>query len=186
MASFLVPGTRNSSETKTRIIRVAQEIFSGKGYSHAGLREIATVAQVAPSLVIKYFGTKARLFEEALVAAILPIQAFQQDRARLGQMIVDAILDPDSGMHAPAMIALAVGDPESRRIAERVVWSKVVEPMAGWLEGDRARAIALNIVAVTTGFAIFHRNMDHPLSRDERKAAAALFAQSLQDQVGLA
>jgi AcrR family transcriptional regulator len=182
-ASTTVSGPRSSADTKARIILIAQEIFASKGYSHAGLREIAAAAQVAPSLVIKYFGTKAKLFEEALTAAILPIQTFQQDRARIGEAIVAAILDSGSGMHSPAMIALAVGDPESRAITERVVRDQIVDPMARWLGTKHARAVALNIVAGATGFAIFLRNMDHSLTPDERDVAARIFAQSLQNMV---
>ena len=62
------PAQRSSTDTKARIILVAQEVFAAKGYSHAGLREIAAAARVAPSLLIKYFGTKGKLFEETLAA----------------------------------------------------------------------------------------------------------------------
>ena len=186
MASAPFVGHRSSAGTKARIVAVAKEIFSQKGYSHAGLREIASMADVTPSLVMKYFGTKAKLFEEALVASIVPIQVFQRDRAGMGAAIVAAILDAGSEIYAPAMIALSLGDAESRGISERVVRDRIVDPMARWLAPDCARAIALNILAMTTGFAIFHRNMDQSLTPAERDASAALFARSLQDLVDLA
>ena len=175
--------TRSSADTKARIIAVAQGVFAAKGYSHAGLREIATMAEVAPSLVIKYFGTKARLFEEALGEAIIPIPLFQRDRARLGEQVVASVLDRAAPMHAPAMIALALGDPESRAIVQRVVDDRIVAPMAEWIGADRAKAKALNLLAMTTGFSIFHRNMDPALTDDERAQCGALFARSLQDMV---
>jgi len=175
--------SRTSEETKARIVLVAQDVFSTKGYSHAGLREIAARAKVAPSLVIKYFGTKARLFEDALVAAIQPTQHFQQDRARVGEAIVAAVLDPQSRMQAPAMIALALGDGESRGIVERVVREQVLDPMTSWLGAGDAQVMAINILAMTMGFSILHRNMDHSLSAEERAKSGRYFAQSLQDLV---
>lgn len=181
MSSDAGTGPRSSQDTKARIVLVAQEVFSSKGYSHASVREIATTAEIAPSLVIKYFGTKARLFEEALIAAILPIRDFQQDRTRLGEAIVASILDPQIKMFAPAMIALSLGDPESRSIAERVVKEQIVDPMAQWLGAEQARARALNILAMTTGCWIFHRNMHSLLGAGEMTQSARIFAQSLQD-----
>ncbi|MCJ2181026.1 TetR/AcrR family transcriptional regulator [Novosphingobium album (ex Hu et al. 2023)] len=177
------PTSRTSAETKARIVLVAQDVFSTKGYSHAGLREIAAKAEVAASLVIKYFGTKAKLFEEALVAAIQPAQHFQQDRTKLGEAIVAAVLDPQSRMQSPAMIALALGDAESREIVERIVREQIVDPMASWLGSEDARVRAINILAMTMGFSIFHRNMDQSLSESERWNSGQCFARSLQDLV---
>jgi AcrR family transcriptional regulator len=179
------PGSvpRSSAETKSRILLVAQEVFSAQGYAQAGLRDIAGKAGVAPSLVIKYFGTKAKLFEEALAAAIIPIRRFQQDRARLGEAVVASILDQEARMFAPAMIALALGDPEARQIAEKVVKNQIVAPMSDWLGGDDAGARALDILAMTTGFWIYHRNMNTLLDEQEMARAAALLTQSLQDLV---
>lgn len=172
---------RTSQETRARILLVAQEYFSTKGYSNAGLREIAAQAQVAPSLVMKYFGTKARLFEEALVAAILPTELFQRERARLGEAIVDAVFDQNSRILAPAMIALALGDAEARAIAERVCREKIIDPMAGWMDNKDALPRAVNILAMTMGFSIIHRNMAQQLSEQDNAASGRLFARSLQD-----
>lgn len=183
MSSATSPGPRSSAETKARIILVAQEVFSSKGYSHAGLREIAALAQVAPSLVIKYFGTKAQLFEKALAAAILPIRNFQRDRARIGEAIAASILTPQTKVMAPAMMALALGDAESRQIVERVVKDEIIDPMADWLDAPHSQARAMNLLAMTTGFAIFHGNMSGLLGPEDLEQSARLFAQSLQDLV---
>ncbi len=185
MSPPLSSGPRSSTETKARIILVAQDFFSSKGYSHAGLREIARSADVAPSLVIKYFGTKANLFEEALVAALIPIEIFQQNRERIGEAIAASILDPNARMLAPAMIALALGDPESRRIALRVVNDRIIVPMALWLGTQNATARAQAIFTMTTGFSIFHRNMEQSLAPVEHGESARLFAKSLQDLVDI-
>jgi len=174
------PVPRKSADTKQRIIIVAQDVFSTKGYSHAGLREIAKIAEVAPSLVIKYYGTKPRLFEEALRSAILPLEEFQRDRATIGEAIVAAVLDPGSRMLAPTMIALGSGNPEAREIVARVMVEHIVSPMAQWLGHRDAMAAALNILAMTTGFAVLHRSLRPELSRDELATSARQFARSVQ------
>lgn len=177
------PAPRTAVETKARIALAAQDVFATKGYSHAGLREIAALCEVAPSLIIKHFGSKARLFEEALAAAIVPIRQFQQDRSRIGEAIVASVLDPESRMLAPAMIALAVGDPESRSIAEKVVTEQIVSPMAEWLGTADAREKAISILAMTTGFSIHLRNMDHALDDAGRRQCGVLFARAIQEMV---
>lgn len=183
MPSLPDPTVRTSAETKARIVLVAQDVFAAKGYSHAGLREIATLSGVAPSLLIKHFGSKARLFEEALGSALVPLHLFQRDRATLGETIVAAVLDPASRMLAPAMIALALGDAESRVIAEKVVREQIVEPMAQWLDTEGARVVVHTIIAMTTGFSIYQRNMDHQLASDERERCGRLLARAIQDMV---
>lgn len=93
------------------------------------------------------------------------------------------MLDPGSRMLAPAMIALALGDPESRAIAEDVVRERIVDPMAQWLGSGEARAAVHTIVAMTTGFSIYQRNMDHRLDHAEREKCGRLLARAIQDIV---
>ncbi|KHK90257.1 TetR family transcriptional regulator [Novosphingobium malaysiense] len=164
---------------------VTQDVFSTKGYSHAGLRESAAKAEVTASLLIKYFGTNAKLLEEVLVAAIHPSRHFQSDRTKLGEAIVAAFLDPQSPMQSPAMIALTLAMQNRGRL-----WSASsgndVDPMTLWLDNEDARVRAINILAMTMRFSIFHRNMGQFLSESERRNSGQCFARSLQDLVDLA
>ena len=45
-------------------------VFSELDYSHAGVRQIAELADVDPALVGRYFGSKEGLYEVALETAI--------------------------------------------------------------------------------------------------------------------
>jgi len=151
---------RNAEKTRSRIIEAAQRIFAEKGYSHTGLREIAGSAGVAVSLIIKHFGSKAGLYEQALTSALIAPEVFQSDRPRFGQRIVEAVSDPSEPMLAPTMIALSVGDKEAREIIERVHEERIVGPMSEWLGTPSAAARARAIVMLTTGYAIFTRPFD--------------------------
>ena len=57
------PKRRNLKETRTRILTAAADVFTRSGYAKASLREIGMRAGVAPSLVSRYFGTKAALVQ---------------------------------------------------------------------------------------------------------------------------
>lgn len=51
-----------SSKTKENIIACASSLFSKHGYENTTIRDIASEANIDPALVIRYFGSKDRLF----------------------------------------------------------------------------------------------------------------------------
>jgi AcrR family transcriptional regulator len=170
---------RNGDETRTRIIEVAQAVFAEKGYPHAGMREIAVRAKVATSLLTKYFQTKANLFEQALIASLIPAHVFQADRARFGELIVDSIVRPEVPMAAPAMIALSLGDAEASRVAAQVTRDHILSPMAEWLSED-GLARATSVLAMTMGFAILSQHLPLAHAEEVRRDTARRLAASLQ------
>lgn len=169
-------GARNAQETRAKIVEVAQQLFSEKGYPHAGLREIAKRAEVAVSLIIKHFGSKAALFDRALNAALIDPAVFQSDRARFGRKIVEAVSDPKEPMLLPSMIALSLGDQEARGIIEHFAADRIFAPMAEWLGKPLPEARAEAILMLTTGYAILTRSMPSEHSTE----TARILASSLQ------
>lgn len=171
---------KRKEDTSARIIASAQKHFSEKGYSNTGLREIAKSAGVAGSLVIKYFSTKANLFEEALKNALIDPRFFQKDRSTFGQTLVDTLNDRDQSMIQPAMIALSIGDEEARKIIVRVSHEFVLTPMAGWLGTPDAKARASYILMLTMGYLVFAHHVAVDDSASSRRETASLVAQGLQ------
>jgi AcrR family transcriptional regulator len=173
---------RNGEETRTRIIAAAQAVFAEKGYPHAGMREIGVRAKVATSLLTKYFQTKANLFEQALIASLIPAHVFQADRARFGEMIVDSIVRPEVPMAAPAMIALSLGDAEASRVAAQVTRDHILSPMAEWLCED-GLARATTVLVLTMGFAILCQHLPLGHTAEVQRDTARRLAASLQSIV---
>ena len=88
------------------ILEAAQLAFSETGYSHPGIREIARMAGTSSTLILRYYGSKAGLFEAALIAA-MPVEAvFVLPRERLGHSLAEALLDLANPVRPPLMIAL--------------------------------------------------------------------------------
>lgn len=54
-----------ASVTKQAILLAARERFAADGYDRATIRAIAADAHIDPAMVIRYFGTKERLFTAA-------------------------------------------------------------------------------------------------------------------------
>jgi AcrR family transcriptional regulator len=57
---------RRSDATRAEILRAAQARFAADGYQKATIRAIAADADIDPSMVMRYYGNKARLFAAAI------------------------------------------------------------------------------------------------------------------------
>jgi AcrR family transcriptional regulator len=53
---------RSSAETKAAILAAAKERFARSGFERATIRAIAADANIDPSMVMRYFGSKDQLF----------------------------------------------------------------------------------------------------------------------------
>ena len=56
---------RRSDATRAAILRAARERFAADGYERATIRAIAADAAIDPSMVMRYYGNKERLFAAA-------------------------------------------------------------------------------------------------------------------------
>ncbi|WFF02187.1 TetR family transcriptional regulator [Micromonospora sp. WMMD964] len=56
---------RRSDATRAAILRAARERFAADGYERATIRAVAADAQIDPSMVMRYYGSKEGLFAAA-------------------------------------------------------------------------------------------------------------------------
>jgi AcrR family transcriptional regulator len=57
---------RSSTESRERLLAVAAELFAEHGYEATTVREIGRRADLDPTLIARYFGSKAALYLESL------------------------------------------------------------------------------------------------------------------------
>lgn len=67
---------RGSREVRSLLLEAARTLFAAKGYPGAATRDIAAAAGVSEALLFRHFGTKAQLFERAVID---PINEFISD-----------------------------------------------------------------------------------------------------------
>jgi AcrR family transcriptional regulator len=176
-----LPRKRDAAATRGRILEAAQRAFSETGYSHTGIREVARMAGTSSTLVLRYFGSKAGLFEAALTAAMPVETVFAHPREALGRGLAEALLDPANAIRPPLMIALAAGDAEAAAIAARVFEARSVAPVAEWLGAPHGRARALEMAMLATGLVSYLRQLPLPApSEAERQHIVAWFAAAIQ------
>jgi len=92
------PGRRpGDSRTRDDILDAARDQFAELGFDRATIRGIAAAAGVDPALIFHYFGSKERLFGDALRPPVEPAQLFErvvkQSADDMGATIVRAFLD---------------------------------------------------------------------------------------------
>jgi AcrR family transcriptional regulator len=59
------PRARRSDATRGAILAAARERFAAEGYERATIRAIAADARIDPAMVMRYYGSKERLFAAA-------------------------------------------------------------------------------------------------------------------------
>ncbi|MFT3968301.1 MAG: TetR family transcriptional regulator [Sphingobium sp.] len=141
---------------------VAQKAFATRGYSQTSIRDIAGEAGVAPSLLMRHFGSKPLLFREALLHGLSNADytdiVFKGGKAGFGERMVRLAMT-DAETDLTAMVVLATGDEYAREVTSDVAREHIVNGMAAWLGPPNAYARALNIVMLLNGFMLFTRQL---------------------------
>ena len=116
--------------TERRIIDVAVELFALNGYDRTSLRAVARQAEVDPSLVVQYFGSKEGLFARAAVAR-WPVPHIEAAGPRSLEDAVDSLLDafvgraddPVEVAAVTAMLRSSLTNPEAAAATRAVLFA---------------------------------------------------------------
>jgi AcrR family transcriptional regulator len=119
-----------------RILASARRLFAELGYERTTVRLIAADAHIHPSLVMRYFGSKEKLFTSSskfdlAIPSFLEVPAKKRGRA-IVQYFFERWEGDDSGDELPALLRMSVTHPDGR--------AKVIQIFAGQVQP----ALALN------------------------------------------
>jgi hypothetical protein len=144
-------GTRRSDVTRQRILLAAREAFATLGYERATVRKIAEMAEIHPSMVMRYFSSK-----EGLFTASSPFEIGLRDLSRfspdgIGRALVEIFLDrwEKNGVAGdlPALLRLSVTHPDGRSKVIEVFTSQIAPGIA---KVSRAKDPAKSAALVAT------------------------------------
>lgn len=182
MQNAAAPRRRNAQASRTRILAAAQTVFCAQGYSQTGIRDIAAVADTSSTLLLRYFGSKAGLFEAALIDLMAAGEnVFGVDRAQAGEALGELLTRRAADFSLLDMIALSMGDADARAITARVIDAHAVAPLAEWIGPPDAHARATQIIMVSTGFSTYARQLSlTPLAAGEHERMVAWLKRTLQ------
>lgn len=124
-------GSAAQSPTRQLLLEAAKREISGHGYNDASLRNIARDADIDPSLVRHYFGSKQNLLIAAVSAeydlAELVAEVLRGSRNTVGQRTVRAIIELwEAPATSSTLIARLAASLTSAEIADMVKTDVVV------------------------------------------------------------
>ncbi|AZS85812.1 TetR/AcrR family transcriptional regulator [Streptomyces griseoviridis] len=131
-----------SASTRDRILAVAREEFSARGYEKTSVRGVAKAAGVDPALVHHYFGTKDQIFEAAVEDAVAPVLHAPDAVAdgplddvgeRLTRFMFGVWENPVTRTPLLAIVRSAVDNEAAASVFRRLVVSQLLGRVAGRL-----------------------------------------------------
>ncbi|MFL5971887.1 MAG: TetR family transcriptional regulator [Gaiellaceae bacterium] len=134
------------TETPETIRAAATHQFAELGFDRATIRSIAAEAGVDPALVIHHFGSKQRLFIEAVQLPFPPEELIAQlargPRSEVGERVLRFILsvlaDEEARARWIGLIRSAVTEPEATRVFREILSTRIFRPLAEQLGMDEA------------------------------------------------
>jgi AcrR family transcriptional regulator len=87
-AEVLGAGGPRSEPTRRTILDAARETFAARGYEQTTIRAVGAQAGIDPSMVMRYFGSKAGLFAAASTTNLLVPDLEPVPRAKRGEYMV--------------------------------------------------------------------------------------------------
>jgi Tetracyclin repressor-like, C-terminal domain/Bacterial regulatory proteins, tetR family len=141
---------KNSKATKERILEAASEAFATLGYERATVRTIAQMANIHPSMVMRYYTNKEGLFAASSPFDLHLPDFSEADRGNAGERIIRTFLDrwesPGVTGDLPALLRLSVTHPEGR---DKVisVYTQQVKPALDRLTASKSSAHVAPLIA---------------------------------------
>jgi AcrR family transcriptional regulator len=175
---------RNATATRDAILASARQVFARAGYDGAGVREIAAGAGVTGMLINRYFGSKERLFAEAIAAAnASPTIATGAvlNSAAPGEAIARALVAITSAHDTPLEgFLILLNSASSSRAAEigrAVIEAGHQRTVASALRGRHAEQRAALILSLVAGFQMMRQSIGlGALANADPKVLAKLLA----------
>jgi len=158
---------RNAAATRAAILQSARQAFARAGYAGAGVREIARGAGVTAMLVNRYFGSKERLFAEAVAESMATTSVLAPQIASAsisGKALAAALVGITKADAAPTegfQIMLRSAASESaarigRQLIERHHHKRIVSTLPGALAAQRAGVM----LALIAGFQLMRQVLE--------------------------
>ena len=180
---------RNAAATREAILTSARLAFARAGYDGAGVREIAAGAGVTAMLVNRYFGSKERLFAEAIAytmatPTILTRQTLKSPTLAkdIAAMLVDITKTDATPLEGFQIMLRSASSERAAEIGREQIEKGHQKTLAAALRGDRAHQRAALVLSLIAGFQVMRQMIGLSALADAKpdvliKTLAPLFQQ---------
>jgi AcrR family transcriptional regulator len=157
-------GGPRSEATRRAILDAARAIFASRGYEQTTIRAVASEAGIDPSMVMRYFGSKAGLFTAAASVSLEPPDLRSVPVRRRGEVLTRHFVDRwECTPSADTLVLLLRTAVTDEAVAEQVQanFNRLVgAPVAALGDPDADRRSAL-IASQLLGLAVSRYILHH-------------------------
>lgn len=168
-----------SQPTRDRILEAARRLFAQEGYDRTTIRTIATAADINPSLVVRYYGSKEQLFTAAASFELELPDLTQVPRAELGRTLVRHFIRrwDERSEDLPALLRVAVTHEQARLRLAELFAQQVAPALAAVCGPEQLLQRAALVATQTMGLALTRYVLRFP-------PIVALPAEVLEEHIG--
>jgi Transcriptional regulator len=175
---------RNAAATRAAILQSARKAFAKAGYAGAGVREIAGGAGVTAMLVNRYFGSKERLFAEAVTQSMATTSVLGPQIAQAGAsgdalaaVLVGITQADDTPLEGFQILLRSASSEPAARIGRKLIERHHQKRIAAALKGELAAQRAGVMLALIAGFQLMRQMLELPaLAKADSKALIRVLA----------
>ena len=139
---------RRSDRSRAAILAAARDRFAADGYERATIRAIAADARIDPAMVMRYFGSKEKLFAAAADFDLRLPDLAAIPREQLGAVLVRHFVDRwDGDGTLTALLRVGVTHDSAAERMRDIFASQLVALMAGWTGDEAAARVRAGLVA---------------------------------------
>ncbi|MBG0566262.1 TetR/AcrR family transcriptional regulator [Actinoplanes aureus] len=174
---------RRSDATRAAILTAARERFAADGFERATIRAIAADARIDPSMVMRYYGNKERLFAAAAEFDLRMPDLTGAPADQLGTLLVSHFISRWEGDETLLALLRAAVTQEAAAERMRGLFAAQVGPLAARVAPDPAEAPtrAGMIATQMLGFALCRFVLRlPPVVALDRETAIAWLAPTVQ------
>jgi AcrR family transcriptional regulator len=142
---------RTGAETREEIRSAATRLFRERGYARTSVRDIATLAESNPALVIRHFGSKELLFLDAMQLTIDDEPLPDVPPAEFGERFVARLLADDDVRGVYLALVRGSHEPQIKERLRTIHEHTFVGPLRSRLTGPDADLRARLAAAVVGG-----------------------------------
>ena len=161
------PRRRNAAATARDLLEAARSRFARDGFDRTSIREIAADVGVDQSLVIRYFGSKERLFSAASSAEPKTYGIFAGPADELADRLLDWVISIEGAAGESQFVALLRSSSDEAAIELlRGRMASFIKQLGAGVEGPDAELGAGLIAAWLLGIAVMRRIVRVPPLQD--------------------
>ena len=145
-----------SQPTRDAILESARRLFGEEGYDKTTIRSVAAAAEIHPSMVMRYYGSKEGMFAAAAAFDLELPDLSKVPRRDIGKTLVKHFLNrwETKPGELPALLRVSVTHEKARARLIEVFRKQLLPAVAAICGNERASVCAALLATQTLGLAL--------------------------------